>query len=76
MPPKVSDPVQFFPFDPVSKTIILTNPPLEGTVANVLSRYYRIDLPGLASCMVSKSNPTLARCGPEGDEAIAAPASL
>ena len=66
MPFTSLDAVCFFPFDLFGKTIYLNNPPLEGTVAEVLPDHYRINLPGLASCLVVKSNPTLARQGEEG----------
>lgn len=62
---RLHDTVQFFPFDPIRKEIHVRNAPVEGTVVEDLARHYRVRLPHSATCMVLKTNPSLARCGPE-----------
>ena len=62
---RLHDNVQFFPFDPIRKEIHVRNDPLEGTVVEDLARHYRVRLAYNASCLVLKTNPSLARCGPE-----------
>jgi hypothetical protein len=59
---RLHDTVQFFPFDPIRKEIHLTNAPLEGTVVEDLRRHYRVWLACRASCLVLKTNPSLAKC--------------
>ena len=62
---RLHDTVQFFPFAPIRKEIHLKNAPLEGTVVEDLRRHYRVRLACRASCLVLKTNPSLAKCGPE-----------
>lgn len=59
MPLKTSDHIIFFPYDPIRKTIFLSNRPVEGVIVDVLPAHYRINLYGFASCMVTRANPTL-----------------
>jgi hypothetical protein len=56
------DTVRFQPYNPAWKRVFAANPPLEGTVIDILKHYYLIRFPYKAVCTVVKSNPTLVRC--------------